>query len=127
MSDAMVELGAIGIALMIIWRLTSILQIKWMDKQVRNGSGLYMTPLACQTDPEHYQRIKRMDGKIDSIHNYTAANEPAMRKVRNGVGAGTFSCVWKDRDEVLMHSQAIKELTKAMNALTIEFKKQNGK
>lgn len=127
MSDAMFEFGAIGFALMIIWRLTGILQYKWTGRQIKNGDIPMMTPLACQVDPQHFQRIINIDSKTDTIRNYTVANEPAMRKVRDGVGAGTFSCVWKDRDEVLMHVSAMRELTKAMNALTVEIKKQNGR
>lgn len=99
-SENMLGFGAIGLALMIAWRALGLVSFKWMGRQE--------------------------DNKMDVVYKYAVNNEPAMRKIRNGVGSGVFSCIWKDRDEVVNHVSAIKELTLAVNTLTREIRKQNG-
>lgn len=79
----------------------------------------YMTPLACQVDPVHFQRVKEMGQSIGRWDDM--------------IQRGEFSCVWKSRDEVrdyiesqrLLHN-SLKELTTAVGNLTVEVRRQNG-
>lgn len=130
MNEGVFQFGIAGLALMVVWRLLGMVQFKWMARQTDINGTPFMTPLACQTDPEHFMRIKRMDAKLNIVEKYAENNEPAMRKVRDGVASGAFSCTWKDRDEVLLFQSAMRENTKATNYLTNEIRnliKQNGK
>lgn len=118
------QIGIVGLAMIVLIKFLDLAKLWWIT---RNGKGgLTMTALACQTDPEHYNRIKAMGKQMDWVYRYSQANEPALKKVREGIPAGEFGCTWKDRDEVLHMMQAIKDNTRAVTALTVEIRKQNG-
>lgn len=106
----LVDWGVAGVLLMFIWKLLGILSAQYMSK--RNISPT-MTPLACQIDPQHYQRIK-------DIHGYT-------QSVSRMIDQGAFACQWKDRDEIRDLLDAMKEQTREMRVLASELRKsRNG-
>lgn len=124
-SPAIVELGIVGLVLLVMWRLLAVMQMWWMSRDGRGGS-MYMTRLACQTDPQHFERIITMSKTVKELAESKKENEPAMKLIREGVGSGAFGCTWT-RDEVLRMVIAMEDNTKATVALTAEIRKQNGR
>lgn len=134
MSGQIIQLGIVGIALIVMWKLLDLVKLWWVtrDGKAADGAG-YMTRLQCMVDPAHFERIKTMARQVDWIFGYSKDNEPTLRTIREKVPAGDFGCTWKDRDEVLQMIQTIKDNTeaqeavaKAVNDLTTELRKQNG-
>lgn len=122
------ELGIVGLALVVTWRMTELLKMWWLTKDGKASNGTqYMTKLQCMSDPTHFERQKQTHKMVEWLFGYSKANEPALKAIREGVPKGQFGCAWKDRDEVLALIQAMKELATAMNYQTAELRKQNGK
>lgn len=107
------ELGVVGALLIFMWKVLGVVQQAYLSRKVKSGDpddhGIpTMSPLACQVDPTHFQRIKE-------IHEYTEG-------VQKDIASGAFSCAWQDRDEVRDLREELRELTKSMRVLNTTIK-----
>lgn len=109
------ELGIVGIALIVIWKITDAGKQMFLANRVPSSEAI------CPRDPV-------LGKKIDEIHDYTES-------VRTQIAQGEFHCQWRDRDEIrdmleIMRNQtnASKAQTRAINELTAELRvTRNGK
>lgn len=117
------DFGVAGVALIVVYKSLELLKLWWL---CRNGDGKAVAGEICSNDPGYFERLKRIEQYTEASYVHAKENREAMVKVREGVMSGKFGCTWKDRDEVLESIHAMKELTEAVNCLTIEIRKQNG-
>lgn len=101
---AAVELGVVGVALIVVYRMTEVLKIMFLKTRAPGAVQATQFAMACQTDPRHFQRIRE-------VHEMMLSQD-------EGIKRGEFKCQWKDRDE-------IRDLLEAIRALTLQLRVAN--
>lgn len=96
-----VQLGIVGIALMIVWRVLGLIQQMITKK---NGGEVKST-----IDVEHFKditdlhRFIELAQRIKDIHDYTI-------RAQQSEDRGRHSCLWNSRDEVVTMVSTMKEI-----------------
>jgi len=104
--NTLLDYGALGLALMIIWKILDIGKQVFLSKKAPAPPLLQMP---CAHDPLYVERIKRIDnsiGKMDTM-----------------IAEGQFFCQWKDRDEVRDMMEVMRALNSAVERNTAEMSK----
>jgi hypothetical protein len=108
--NTLLDYGAVGLALMIIWKLLEIGKHLILSKKINNSPGTpALLQMPCAHDPLYVERIKRIDasiGKMDTM-----------------IAEGQFHCQWKDRDEVRDLMEVMRALNGAVERNTAEMSK----
>lgn len=124
MNVDIIQLGALGAVLMVLYEFIKFMRV-WVlcrgDGEKKAVAGY------CADDPGFTTRLQAVEKYTQAAYQHAKENKDTMRRIRDGVAEGKFGCAWKDRDEVLEMVHAIKENTTAINYLTIELRKQNGR
>lgn len=104
------DYGALGLALMIIWKLLDIGKHFVLSKKPGvSPVSPALLQMPCAHDPLYVERIKRIDasiGKMDTM-----------------IAEGQFHCQWKDRDEVRDLMEVMRALNSAVERNTAEMSK----
>ncbi len=101
---SLLDLGIVGLALIILFKMLDVVKCLILSKRGVDGYAPSQSTLACQIDPQHYQRIRDI---------YTMAKEHGA-----SIASGKFDCVWKDRDEVRDLLESMRRLSESMDKLT---------
>lgn len=118
------DYGVAGATLITLYRVLGIMQHFLLTKagsvpvsaDATGDKVQSMSPLACQVDPQHFQRIVEIDRKVGDIHDYTEVT-------REKISQGAFTCAWQGRDEVRDLLETMRAMTTAMQGLTNEMKR----
>lgn len=96
------DLGLVGIALVLLWKGLDIIRLQMTTKKLAAYDGIpLMSPLACQIDPQHFAHVLEAHDMLLTM--------------KEQIAAGNFGCAWKGRDEV-------RDLLEIMKTLVVEIK-----
>jgi hypothetical protein len=120
--DAAAFGGTLALANQILHVLREVAIAKVNDRRELNGKAPLVSESvqdrttdnvpypACHYDPEHFERIKRVERAIEKV----LVNDEG---VQHGIDSGAFTCVWKGRDEVRDLLESIKDLNGSVKML----------
>ncbi len=94
------QFGLVGFVLILMWYVLNVGKTLFLASKERNREA--DSPLACQQDPLHFQRIRE-------IHEF-------IKHTGDQVNMGEFSCQWKDREEVRDYIEVAKKQVTALES-----------
>lgn len=104
------QFGLVGFVLILMWYVLNVGKTLFLASKAKEKD---ISPLVCQQDPLHFQRIRE-------IHDYVKSTETQINH-------GEFSCQWKDREEVRDYIELTKkqlavseQVVKAMDGVVRE-------
>lgn len=98
------DLGAVGVCLVLLWKGLDIAKLALMSRKSVNGNGIpLMSQLACQLDPQHFSHI--------------AETHSTVAELKTALDAGHIGCVWRGRDEVRDLLELMRRLLDEMRGL----------
>lgn len=118
-TKSLLDLGIVGLALLVAYKGLDILGSVLLSKKAAATAAAMpsttvpphmMTPLACQSDPQHFERIRE-------THNLVQQQAAQLAN-------GKLGCAWKGRDEVRDMLESMRALTTAVGALAEEMREQ---
>lgn len=134
MSSPILDLGIVGLVLMVLWKFLDVAKLWWLTKNGRGDVLALDRKLPCLYDPSYFERMKNIEENSEHSAHHAIDNKDTMRRIRDGIADGAFGCSWKDRDEVINMINAIHDNTKAqryveaaLKELTVEIRKSNGR
>ena len=139
-------MGLLAIALAILWvfsRGAWRLLDSWLARKFdargwpMSPQGVpLMSPMACQIDPKHFERIREMDARTLRTAELTehisealdAHREHYHENVATAVASGAFSCAMRGRDEVNSLFELLRNIAEKLDRVADELEKtRNGK
>lgn len=107
------EFGVAGVLIVLVYKLLEL--VVTLFKGEKKAPLLTMTPLACQTDPKHFQRNMETHGMVKKVLGWTD-------DIKESVNQGEFSCAWQGRDEIRDFRESISALGQSGEALVVEMR-----
>lgn len=118
MDPIVTQMGVFAMVVVVFWRFLGLVEYWWKTKDgkraIDNGA------------PDVCLQLNRIDTNSEIAATHAVENKETMVRVRAGVLGNKFGCNWK-KEAVIENIHAIKDLTTAVNYLTTELRKQNGK